>query len=133
MHNAADHKATHRTAGEMQGWSLLHAEMSDQSSLGKEVSRELDRASKTSSNHGGRNTTVQSSYALGAVNVVQAVPSAAILVLCANGSEFGETLKTSFNEEEGTATSCPDNARGSTTQHIDGHILPVSVLEERGS
>ena len=39
MHDAANHKATHGTAGKMKSWSLLHTKVPNKASLGEEIGR----------------------------------------------------------------------------------------------
>lgn len=129
MHKAANDEPTHGTTGEVQSGTLLHAEMLDKTSLGEKVGGKLDRAAEAGADHGGADTTVKAAEALGAVDLVEAMPGAAVLVLGTDGAEGREALEACLDKEEGTAGRGADYARSSTAEHVDAEVLCGAVLE----
>ena len=84
----------------MQSRAFLHACVTDKPPLGKEVRRQLDRATEAGSNHRSTNTTVQTRHTLGAVDLRQTVPGIAVDMLCANRKRRRVTLQTRLDKEE---------------------------------
>lgn len=69
MHDAAHNEAADGAAGEVQRGTVLHAQMPRETALGKEVSRQLDRATETGPDHSGADTPVEASKTLTPVNL----------------------------------------------------------------
>lgn len=131
VHDAADDEAADRRAGKMQRRALLHAGVLDQLSLCQEVCWQLDGASEASSNHGGAYAAIQAEESLAAVDLSQAIPKIAIVVLGADRPNGRIALQTGLDQEKGTASSCADDTRRGTAEDIDGQVLRFLVAEEQ--
>lgn len=84
VHHAADDEPRGRAASQVQGWAVLHAQMPNQSALGKEVRRQLDRTAKSGPDHGRANASVQALDTLAPVDLTKAIEGPAIVVLRAH-------------------------------------------------
>lgn len=73
MHEAAHHKARSRTTGQVQSRSLLHAKVSGQATLGKEVCWELNSTAKASTDHSSTHTTVHALDTFTLVDFAQSI------------------------------------------------------------
>lgn len=111
MHDAADDETTHGTASEMQTRTLFHTKMTNKTALCKEVGGELNGATKGGSDHGSSHAAVEAGDALAAVDGLEAMPCASVVMLGADWPELGVALETGLDEEEGAASSGADDAR----------------------
>lgn len=132
MHEATDNEATGSAAGQVQSRTLLHTSMSHQPPLGEKICRQLDGAAEAGSDHCRTNTAVQAAHTLRTVDLRQAIPSIAILVLSADWQKRRIALKAGLDEEERTAGSCANDAREGTAKHVDSEVLGIFVVEEQG-
>lgn len=131
MHNHAHHKATCRTTGKMQRRTLLHPQVLHQPPLRKKVRRQLHRAPEAGANHGRAHTPVQPTHALAPVDLRQAVPRVAVVVLGADGPEGGIALQARLGQEKGAAGGGADDARPRAAKHVDAQALRLVVVKER--
>src|SRR6478752_3808601 len=92
MHHAAYNEATDSTGSQVQTGALFHIKMTNQATLSEEVCGKLNRAAKSSPDHGSLHTTVETTDTLSSIDRLEAMPCAPVVVLCANGSERRETL-----------------------------------------
>ena len=132
MHKDADDETANGAAGQVQSRALLHARVTLEAPLGEEVGGELNGAPEARPDHGGVDSTVQTSDALGPEDLRQPVNSVAVLVLGADGSKGRVALQPCLYEEEGAARSSAHDARRGAGEDIDAQILRVGVLEEHG-
>lgn len=58
VHNTADDKARCRATGQVQAWTIFHAQVLHQAALREEVGRQLNGTTETSSYHCRANSTV---------------------------------------------------------------------------
>lgn len=130
VHDAADDEAADRRTGQMQRRALLHAGVLDELSLGQEIRGELDGAAGAGADHGGGDAAVQAGEALGAVDLPQAVPGIAVVVLGADGPDGREALQPGLDEEEGASGGGADDAGRGAAEDVDGEVLGVFVVEE---
>lgn len=105
VHNAGDNKSRRCATGQMQARALFHTQVSCQTSLGEEISGQLDGASETSPHHSSTNATVQTTHTLRLEYLAQSIERVAVLMLRANRKERRVGLEASLDEEEGR-TEC---------------------------
>lgn len=128
VHDAANDESGGRTTGQMERRAFLHAQMLDQTTLGKEVGRQLDGATETSPNHGGADSTVQTTNALTLVDLTQAVERVTVLVLGTNGKERRIRLETSLDKEEGRSACGTDDTGRGTGEDVDSERLDRRIV-----
>lgn len=114
----------------MQRRPLLHTRMLHQSSLCKEIRRQLHRATKARSDHRSANSTIQSPYALGTIDLSQAIKRVLVIMLRAHWQKGRIALQSRLDEEEGRTRSGANDTRRGTTEHVDGEVLGFAVLEK---
>lgn len=105
MHEATDHKSTNSTTRQMQRRTLLHTRMLHQPSLGKEIRRQLHRATKARSDHRSANTAIESPNSLRTVDLSQAIERVSVIMLGAHRQEGRIALQSRLDEEERRAGS----------------------------
>lgn len=130
MHDAADDETTHSAASKMQTGTLFHSKMTNKTALRKEIGRELNGATKGGSDHSSSHAAVEAGDTFAAVDGLETMPCASVMMLGTNWSELGVALETGLDEEEGAAGSGADDARRGTAQHVDAEVLGLAVLEE---
>lgn len=131
MHDAADNETADSTAGKVQRRALFHARVSYQSSLGEEVGRQLNGATKPRTDHGCFNASVQTPDTLAPIDLRHAVPGIAVVVLRAHGPGRREALQPGLDEEKGAPRGGAQHARRGSAEDVDAEILRLFVLEHQ--
>lgn len=73
MHEAAHHKARSGTTGKMQSRAFFHAKVSGETSLSKEIGRELNSTAKAGTNHSSSHSPIDTLDTFTFINLAQSV------------------------------------------------------------
>ena len=92
MHGSADDEAAGGAAGEVEGWTIFHAEMVGETAFGEEVGRELDGGAEASADAGSTDATVEAADPFSAVDLVEAIEGTAVVMLGTDGESGGVGL-----------------------------------------
>lgn len=127
MHEAAHHKTRSRTAGQVQSRSLLHAQVSGQATLGKEVGWELDSTAKASTNHSSTHTTVNALDTFTLVDLAQSIKRVPVVVLGTDGEERRVRLQACLDKEERRPGRGTDDTGGSACEDVGSKGLNFGI------
>lgn len=128
MHKAAHYKARSSTTGQVQSRSLLHAEVSGQATLCKEVCWELDSTAEASTDHSSIHTTVHALDTFALVDLAQSIKRVSVIVLGTDGEEGRVRLQACLDKEERRSGCGTDDTRGSTCEDIGSKGLNLGIV-----